>query len=46
VKATTRQEQKQIAGWETTNFMEDESRRKAAHMIYVDDEILKGLGYH
>jgi len=30
----------------TTNFMEDESRRKAAHMIYVDDEILKGLGYH
>ncbi|MCL2405172.1 MAG: MerR family transcriptional regulator [Defluviitaleaceae bacterium] len=31
---------------ETTNFVEDDSRRKAAHMIYVDDDILKGLGYH
>ena len=31
---------------ETTNFVEDDSRRKAGHMIYVDDEIMKGLGYH
>ena len=31
---------------ETTNFIEDESRRKAGHMIYVDDEILRGLGYN
>ena len=31
---------------ETTNFVEDESRRKMGHMIYVDDEIQKGLGYH
>ena len=30
----------------TTNFAEDTSRRKAGHMIYVDEEIRKGLGYH
>ncbi|MCL2507902.1 MAG: GyrI-like domain-containing protein [Oscillospiraceae bacterium] len=30
----------------TTNFTEDKSRVKMGHMIYVDDEIQKGLGYH
>ncbi len=31
---------------ENTNFDIDNDRRFAAHMIYVDDEIKKGLGYH
>ncbi|NLX27077.1 MAG: GyrI-like domain-containing protein [Lentisphaerae bacterium] len=31
---------------ETTNFVEDTSRLKAGHMIYVDDEIKAGLGYN
>jgi len=29
-----------------TNFVIDDTRRLAGHMIYVDDEIKKGLGYH
>lgn len=31
---------------ETTNFIEDTSRLKAGHMIYVEDEIKAGLGYN
>lgn len=31
---------------EKTNFVIDDSRAAPAHMIYVDDEIRKGLGYH
>ena len=31
---------------ENTNFAVDNDRRLAAHMIYVDDEIKEGLGYH
>jgi len=31
---------------EATNFVVDESRREAGNMIYVDEEIQKGLGYH
>jgi len=31
---------------ENTNFVIDNDRRFAAHMIYVDDEIKEGLGYH
>ena len=31
---------------ENTNFIIDNDRRFAAHMIYVDDEIKEGLGYH
>jgi len=31
---------------ETTNFAEDESLLKMGNMIYEDDEIKKGLGYH
>jgi len=30
----------------STNFEEDQTRTKMGHMIYVDDEIKKGLGYH
>jgi len=30
---------------ETTSFVEDESRVKMGHMIYVDEEIKKGIGY-
>ena len=29
-----------------TNFVEDASRAKMGHMIYVDDVIEKGLGYN
>ena len=36
-----------IIKWlETTNFMKDDSRTELGHMIYVDEEIKKGLGYH
>lgn len=36
-----------IIQWlKTTNFMRDESRTELGHMIYVDDEIKAGLGYH
>lgn len=36
-----------IAKWlENTNFIFDESRDFLGHMIYVDDEIKAGLGYH
>ena len=36
-----------IAKWlENTNFIFDESRDFLGHMIYVDDEIKVGLGYH
>lgn len=36
-----------IAKWlENTNFIFDESRDFLGHMIYVDDEIKSGLGYH
>ena len=31
---------------EKTNFVIDESRAASVHMIYVDDEIKEGLGYH
>ena len=31
---------------ENTNFVIDNDRRLAGHMIYVDDEIKEGLGYH
>ena len=31
---------------ENTNFIIDNDRRLAGHMIYVDDEIKEGLGYH
>lgn len=31
---------------ESTNFIIDEEREPMGHMIYVDDEIRKGLGYH
>lgn len=31
---------------EKTNFVIDDSRATSVHMIYVDDEIRKGLGYH
>lgn len=31
---------------ETTNFTVDSSRELMGHMIYVDDEIKEGLGYH
>ena len=31
---------------ESTNFIIDSDRRFAGHMIYVDDEIKEGLGYH
>jgi len=31
---------------EGTNFIIDNDRRFAGHMIYVDDEIKEGLGYH
>ena len=31
---------------EGTNFVIDNDRRFAGHMIYVDDEINEGLGYH
>ena len=30
---------------ETTNFIEDKNRVEMGHMIYVDEEIKKGLGY-
>ena len=30
----------------TTNFIEDQSRFPVAHMIYVDEEIMTGLGYN
>jgi len=34
------------AKWlESTNFIIDDSRELMGHMIYVDDEIKKGLGY-
>lgn len=36
-----------IEKWiERTNFVLDDSRATSVHMIYVDDEIRKGLGYH
>jgi len=36
-----------IIRWlETTNFMRDDDRTELGHMIYVDEEIKKGLGYH
>lgn len=36
-----------IEKWlEKTNFVIDNSRATSVHMIYVDDEIRKGLGYH
>ena len=36
-----------IAKWlERTNFVYDDSRDFMGHMIYVDDEIKAGLGYH
>ena len=36
-----------IAKWlENTNFEYDDSRDFMGHMIYVDDEIKAGLGYH
>lgn len=39
--------QQKIEKWiEKTNFEIDSSRSVAGHMIYVDDEIQKGLGYH
>ncbi len=31
---------------EKTNFVIDKSRATSVHMIYADDEIRKGLGYH
>ena len=31
---------------ENTNFVLDEQRELMGHMIYVDDEIKEGLGYH
>ena len=31
---------------ESTNFVIDNDRELAGHMIYVDDEIKEGLGYH
>jgi len=31
---------------ESTNFVMDNDRELMGHMIYVDDEIQKGLGYH
>lgn len=31
---------------EGTNFVVDKDRGLMGHMIYVDDEIKKGLGYH
>ena len=35
-----------MAKWlENTNFVIDNDREMAAHMIYVDDEVKKGLGY-
>lgn len=38
---------KKIEKWiEKTNFVIDDSRATSVHMIYVDDEIKKGLGYH
>ena len=36
-----------IAKWlEKTNFIYDDSRDFLGHMVYVDDEIKAGLGYH
>ena len=36
-----------ISKWlENTNFTYDESRDFLGHMVYVDDEIKAGLGYH
>lgn len=36
-----------IEKWiEKTNFVIDDSRKTSVHMIYADDEIRKGLGYH
>lgn len=36
-----------IEKWvEKTNFIIDDSRVTSVHMIYADDEIRKGLGYH
>ena len=36
-----------VAKWlESTNFIIDNDREMMGHMIYVDDEIKKGLGYH
>lgn len=38
---------KKIEKWiEKTNFVIDDSRKTSVHMIYADDEIRKGLGYH
>ena len=31
---------------EGTNFVMDKDRELMGHMIYVDDEIKEGLGYH
>lgn len=39
--------QQKIEKWiEKTNFIIDGSRATSVHMIYADDEIKKGLGYH
>ena len=36
-----------IEKWiEKTNFVIDDGRATSVHMIYTDDEIQKGLGYH
>jgi len=36
-----------IIRWlETTNFIRDDDRTELGHMIYVDENIKKGLGYH
>ena len=36
-----------IQKWlEKTNFVIDDSRAISVHMIYVDEEIRNGLGYH
>ena len=39
--------QQKVEKWiEKTNFIIDDSRKICVHMIYADDEIRKGLGYH
>lgn len=38
---------RKIEKWlERTNFVMDDSRAASVHMIYADDEIKEGLGYH
>lgn len=44
---SARQVLQKIEAWiETTNFTIDRSRAASVHMIYTDEEIRKGLGYH